>query len=76
VRKLNNFMQNYYKVPFRDVYCETFKSWVAQIIKIFIVYKLDPPIIPRLDELTEKNLKFKPIKKSKKKVKVKFAKNL
>ncbi len=35
-----------WKVPFRQVYCETFRSWVAQTIYCHIVIKLDPPYLP------------------------------
>ena len=39
-------MKGYYKVPFRQVYCETIRLWLAAVIRCFVVYKLDPPILP------------------------------
>ena len=38
-------MKGYYKVPFRQVYCESFRMWVASCVEIFVVYKLRPPIL-------------------------------
>lgn len=32
----------YKKVPRREVYCDTWRSWLAQVVLIFVVYKIDP----------------------------------
>ena len=32
-----------YKVPFRMVYTETLRQWLAEVILCFVVYKLAPP---------------------------------
>ena len=40
----SNNVKDYYKVPFREVYCETLRLWLASVIRSFVVYKLDPPI--------------------------------
>jgi len=39
-------IKGYYKVPFRRVYCETIRQWLASIVLCFVVYKLDPPKLP------------------------------
>jgi hypothetical protein len=39
-------MKGYYKIPFRDVYCGTLRLWLAELILIFVMYKLDPPPTP------------------------------
>jgi len=36
-------MKGYYKIPLRQVYCDTLRGWIAEMILIFIVYKIDPP---------------------------------
>ena len=36
-------MKGYYKVPFRQVYCETIRQWLASLILCHVVYRLDPP---------------------------------
>jgi hypothetical protein len=41
-------MKGYYKIPFRQVYCEGIRVWIAELILIFVVYKLNPPHIPPL----------------------------
>jgi len=41
-------MKGYYKVPFRDVYCDTLRSYSAEIILCHVVYRLDPPSLPDL----------------------------
>lgn len=33
---------SYKKVPYREVYCDTWRSWLAQVVLIFVVYKIDP----------------------------------
>ena len=37
-------MKGFYKVPFRAVYCDSIRSWLASCVEIFIVYKLRPPV--------------------------------
>lgn len=44
---MNKPLSRYWKVPFRMVYCETFRQWVASCILCHIVYRLAPP--PRVD---------------------------
>ena len=39
-------MKGYYKVPNRQVYCDSIRLWIAAVIRIFVVYKLDPPQVP------------------------------
>jgi hypothetical protein len=39
-------MKGFYKVPFRHVYCETIRQWLASIVLSFVVYKLAPPVLP------------------------------
>ena len=41
-------MKGYWKVPFRQVYCETIRQWMAEIVLCFVVYKLDPPLLPAI----------------------------
>lgn len=41
-------MKGYYKVPFREVYCESLRGWLACVIRSHIVYRLDPPILPTI----------------------------
>lgn len=35
-------MKGYYKVPGREVYCDTIRKWVASVILCHVVYRLDP----------------------------------
>jgi len=46
-------LKGYYKVPFRDVHCETLRQWVASIILCHIVYRIDPPKLPELSVSSE-----------------------
>lgn len=39
-------MKGYYKVPFRQVYCETLRGWLAEVILCHIVYRIQPPPPP------------------------------
>jgi hypothetical protein len=41
-------MKGYYRVPFRQVYCETLRTWAAAVILCHVVYRLAPPVIPAL----------------------------
>ena len=34
-------MKGYYKVPFRQVYCETLRVWIASVIYCHIVLRLN-----------------------------------
>lgn len=38
-----------FKVPFRAVYCSTFRGWLASLILCHVVYRLDPPNLPSLE---------------------------
>lgn len=42
-------MKGYYKVPGRDVYCETLRIWLAAVVRSYIVYKLDPPKLTEME---------------------------
>ncbi len=35
-------MKNYYKVPCRQIYCDTIRMWFAETIYCLIVLKLNP----------------------------------
>lgn len=37
-----------FKVPFRAVYCTTFRGWLASLILCHVVYRLDPPYLPSI----------------------------
>lgn len=39
-------MKGYYKVPGREVYCETLRGWLASVILCHVVYRLSPPPRP------------------------------
>lgn len=39
----NLSLKNYWKVPFREVYCDTFRMWIAECILCHIYYRLAPP---------------------------------
>jgi hypothetical protein len=39
-------MKGYLKVPFRQIYCETIRQWLASTVLCFVVYKLDHPKLP------------------------------
>ena len=41
-------VKGYYKVPFRQVYCETLRQWLASVILCHVVYRLDPPKLPEI----------------------------
>ena len=41
-------MKGYYKVPGRQVYCETLRQWLAEVVLCFVVYKLAPPVLPEI----------------------------
>lgn len=41
-------MKGYWKIPGRDVYCQGLQIWCAEMILIYVVYKLAPPVLPRL----------------------------
>ena len=46
-------LSRYWKVPFRDVYCDGFRLWVAAVIRCHVVYRLDPPMLPDISGLRE-----------------------
>lgn len=33
-------MKGYYKVPFRQVYCDTLREWLASVIECHVILKL------------------------------------
>lgn len=37
-----------YKIPFRPIYTETLRQWLAEVILCFVVYKLAPPALRTL----------------------------
>ena len=39
-------MKGFHKVPFRQVYCDTWRSWLGETIYCLIVLKLNPPKLP------------------------------
>jgi len=39
-------LSNCYKVPFRDVYCETLRDCIAQTIYCHVVLRIASPWIP------------------------------
>ena len=39
-------MNGYWKVPNREVYCETFRLWLSEVILCHVVYRLAPPRLP------------------------------
>lgn len=41
-------MNGYYKVPGRDVYCDTLRGWLASVVVCHIFYRLAPPKLPKL----------------------------
>ena len=41
-------MKGYYKVPFREVYCYSIRTWLAAVIRCHVVSRLDPPKLPEL----------------------------
>ena len=43
-------MKGYYKVPFRQVHCETLRLWIAATINCHVVLRLAPPVLPTLPE--------------------------
>ncbi|SOD42383.1 hypothetical protein SAMN06298226_2722 [Nitrosovibrio sp. Nv4] len=43
-------MKGYYKVPFRKVYCETLRLWLAATINCHVVLRLAPPCLPDVSE--------------------------
>lgn len=44
-------MKGYYKVPRRDVYVSTIRQWIACIILSHVVYRLMPPVLPKIGAL-------------------------
>lgn len=40
-------IDDYYKVPFRQVYCETIWGWLASVWRCHVIYRLRPPVMPR-----------------------------
>lgn len=34
-----------YKVPFRQVYTETIRQWIAETILCHVVYRISPPVL-------------------------------
>lgn len=41
-------LKGYYKVPFRQVYCETIRGWIAETIYCHVVLKIDPPTFAKI----------------------------
>jgi len=41
-------MKGYYKVPFRQVYCETFRDWLSELIYCHVCLRLSPPKLPEI----------------------------
>lgn len=37
-----NRLSSYWKVPFRQVYCDTFAGWLKSLLWIFVVMKVFP----------------------------------
>lgn len=44
----SEYLKDYWKVPGRQVYCETFLQWVRACIRCHVVYRLAPPRLPKL----------------------------
>ncbi len=42
------YISNYYKVPGRDVYCETLWQWFKSVLRCHIVLRINPPKLPSL----------------------------
>jgi len=36
-------LTEYWKVPFRMVYCDTFRAWLAETIYCHVCLRIDPP---------------------------------
>lgn len=36
-------LSDMYKVPFRNVYCDTFRMWIAETIYCHVVLRINPP---------------------------------
>jgi hypothetical protein len=45
-------MKGFHKVPCREVYCDTWRAWLAEVVLCFVVYKLMPPILPDISSGT------------------------
>lgn len=43
-------MKGYWKIPGRDVYCATFRVWLAEMIYCYVVLRLNPPNLPSLGD--------------------------
>ena len=41
-------MKGYYKVPRRDVYCETLRMWVAEVVYCHVWLRIFPPQLPKI----------------------------
>lgn len=41
-------MKGYWKVPFRQVYCESFRGWIAETIYCHVCLRIDPPKLPEI----------------------------
>lgn len=39
-------VSSYWKVPFRNSYCSTWRQWLAAVILCHVVYRLSPPPAP------------------------------
>lgn len=46
-------MKGYIKVPFPQVYCDSWRSWLAELILCHVVYKLSPPKFSGYDSLPD-----------------------
>lgn len=42
-------MKGYIKVPFRRVYCEGIRAWLAETIYCHIVLRIDPPKLASIE---------------------------
>lgn len=45
---MNNNLKNYWKVPGRDMYCETFWLWVKAVLRCHLLLRLFAPALPSL----------------------------
>jgi hypothetical protein len=46
-------MKGFYKVPFRQVFCGSLRSWLASVIECHVVLRLDPPKFTPIQEDSE-----------------------
>lgn len=41
-------MKGFYKVPFRQVYVQTVRDWIAESIYCHVVLRIMPPSLPKI----------------------------